>query len=142
MAEMVVVFGGTGFLGKRVTRHCLDQSFVVRVASRDSRDGYRTQDFEVEHTFVDVNDDRSVGAAVINAFAVVNAVSLYVEQGEATFHSVHVAAAARVAAHANRAGVKRLLHISGIGADARPVSWSARLRRRNPTQPKVPASTP
>jgi hypothetical protein len=69
MAEMVVVFGGTGFLGKRVTRHCLDRSFVVRVASRDSRDGYRTQGFEVEHTFVDVNDDRSVGAAVINAFA-------------------------------------------------------------------------
>ena len=57
-----------------------------------------------------------------------NAVSLYVEQGRETFHSVHVESAQRVAAQAQRAGVKRLIHVSGIGAD--PRSQSLYIRKR------------
>jgi uncharacterized protein YbjT (DUF2867 family) len=48
----------------------------------------------------------------------VNAVSLYVEHGRETFHSVHVEAAQRLAVHARRARVERLAHVSGIGSDA------------------------
>jgi NADH dehydrogenase len=59
---------------------------------------------------------------------VVNAVSLYVERGQQTFHSVHVEAAQRVAPQARRAGVGRLVHVSGIGADA--ASPSRYLRKR------------
>jgi len=58
----------------------------------------------------------------------VNAVSLYVEQGRETFHSVHVESAQRVAAQAQRAGVKRLIHVSGIGAN--PRSQSPYIRKR------------
>jgi uncharacterized protein YbjT (DUF2867 family) len=58
----------------------------------------------------------------------VNAVSLYVEQGSETFHSIHVESAERVAAQAQRAGVKRLIHVSGIGAD--PRSQSLYIRKR------------
>jgi uncharacterized protein YbjT (DUF2867 family) len=58
----------------------------------------------------------------------VNAVSLYVEHGRQTFHSVHVESAQRVAAQAQRAGVKRLIHVSGIGAD--PRSQSLYIRKR------------
>jgi uncharacterized protein YbjT (DUF2867 family) len=59
---------------------------------------------------------------------VVNAVSLYVERGQQTFHSVHVEAAQRVAAQARWAGVERLVHVSGIGADA--ASPSRYIRKR------------
>jgi NADH dehydrogenase len=52
----------------------------------------------------------------------VNAVSLYVEHEQRTFQSVHVEAAGRVAMLARRAGVETLVHISGIGADARSAS--------------------
>jgi uncharacterized protein YbjT (DUF2867 family) len=55
-------------------------------------------------------------------------VSLYVEHGQETFHGVHVESAQRVAAHAQRAGVERLVHISGIGAD--PISSSLYIRKR------------
>jgi hypothetical protein len=40
----------------------------------------------------DIHDERSVANAVAGAYGVVNAVSLYVERGNATFHSVHVEA--------------------------------------------------
>jgi hypothetical protein len=49
------------------------------------------------------------------ALTVVNAVSLYVEQ---TFQSLHVECAQRLATQARQAGVERLVHVSGIGADA------------------------
>ena len=68
----------------------------------------------------DINDDRSVAAAVAGVEGVVNAVSLYVEGGHETFHSVHVTAAARVARLAREAGVERLIHVSGIGSEANP----------------------
>ena len=58
----------------------------------------------------------------------VNAVSLYVEHGRETFHSVHVEASQRVAVQAHRAGVERLVHVSGIGSDA--ASPSLYIRKR------------
>ena len=62
------------------------------------------------------------------AYAVVNAVSLYIEQGGETFHSVHVESAQRLAAQARKAEVKRFAHVSGIGADA--TSPSLYIRKR------------
>jgi len=34
MAQLVTVFGGTGFLGRRIVRHLHDKGFAVRIASR------------------------------------------------------------------------------------------------------------
>ena len=58
----------------------------------------------------------------------VNAVSLYVARGKETFHAVHVAAAERLANEARKAGVERLVQISGIGADAQSPSPYIRAR--------------
>ena len=71
---------------------------------------------------------RSIASAVAGAFGVVNAVSLYVERGKETFHAVHVAAAERLADEARKAGVERLVQISGIGADAQSPSPYIRAR--------------
>ena len=87
----------------------------------------------MEMVRADVNDDASVAAAVAGTFAVVNAVSLYVERGSETFHSMHVEAAARVAREAQAHGVERLAHVSGIGADAGSASRYIRSRGRGET---------
>ena len=131
MSQIVTVFGGTGFLGRRIVRRLLDRGFAVRVAARHADRAWRVFAEEArppEPIQADVNDDGSVTAAVAGAFAVVNAVSLYVERGRETFHSVHVEAAARVARHAHAQGVERLVHVSGIGADAASPSRYIRSR--------------
>jgi NADH dehydrogenase len=69
-----------------------------------------------------------VASAVSGGWAVVNAVSLYVERGKDTYQSVHVRAAGRVAELAHQAGVDRFVHISGIGSDARSTSPYVRSR--------------
>src|SRR5262249_6859160 len=107
-----VVFGGTGFLGRRVVSHPLDHGFAVRLASRHpERGGDKTPALELVRA--DINEDASIRAAVTDTFGVVNAVSLYMERGNQTFHSVHVEAAARVARHSRDLGVVRLAHVSG-----------------------------
>jgi uncharacterized protein YbjT (DUF2867 family) len=137
----VTVFGGTGFLGRRVVQHLLDHGFEVRAASRHPERGaqvFRTRSLGLDVVRADVGDDRSVISAVTGAFAVVNAVSLYVERGSDTFRSVHVEAAARVAKYSRESGVQRLAHVSGIGADAQ--SHSPYIRSRGEGESGVRAA--
>jgi uncharacterized protein YbjT (DUF2867 family) len=127
----VTVFGGTGFLGRRIVRHLRHREFSVRIASRQPDRGHRLfgpDDPKLQSVAANVRDERSVADALAGAYGVVNAVSLYFEHGQETFHSVHVEAAQRVAAQAHRAGVERLIHVSGIGADA--ASLSRYIRKR------------
>src|ERR1700716_708956 len=113
----VTVFCGTGFLGRHVVQHLLECEFSIRVASRHPE---RTEalfpdvGLGIESIHADINDDRSVAAVE----GVVNAVSLYVESGQETFHSVHVTGATRVARLAREARIRQLIHVSGIGSDA------------------------
>src|SRR5260370_5222401 len=129
--KWVTVFGGTGFLGRRVVRHLHEAGFGVRMASRHPNRGLATVSFatsRIESVYGDIHDDASVAAAVHGAFAVVNAVSLYVERGTDSFQSVHVGAAERLAMLARKAGAERFVHVSGIGADARSTSPYIRSR--------------
>src|SRR5258708_27778399 len=117
----VTAFGGTGFLGRRIVRHLRSHRFPVRTASRHPDRGHRLfgpDDPQLQSVEADIHDERSVADARAGAYGVVNAVSLYVEHGGETFHSVHVESAPRVAAPAHRAGVERLTRASGIGAAA------------------------
>ena len=139
MGQVVTVFGGTGFLGRRVVRHLRDKGFSVRIASRHPRSS-SGGDPEVQPIAADIRERESIAAAVKGAFGVVNAVSLYVERGTDTFHAVHVAAAERLAKKARIAGAERLIQISGIGADA--ASSSPYIRARGQGEQAVRAAFP
>src|SRR5258706_12863470 len=139
----VTVFGGTGFLARRIARHLRYREFPVRVASRHPDRGhglFGPDDPQLQSVEANIHDERSVADALGGAYGVVNAVSLYVEHGQETFDSVHVDSAQRVAAQARRAGVERLIHISGIGADA--ASQSRYIRKRGEGELAVRAAFP
>jgi uncharacterized protein YbjT (DUF2867 family) len=129
--RIVTVFGGTGFLGRRVVRHLGTHGFSVRIASRHPDRGHKLfgrDDRQLHSVAANIHDERSVADALAGAYGVVNAVSLYVEHEQQTFHLVHVESAQRVATQAHRAGVERLAHVSGIGADT--TSQSLYVRKR------------
>ncbi len=131
MAGTVTVFGGTGFLGRSVVQHLLGKGHTVRVASRHPERGRKqfSGDTARLHAIgADIHNERSVADALAGSEAVVNAVSLYVERGKDTFHSVHVTGAERVARQAHNAGVQHLVHVSGIGSDASSSSKYIRAR--------------
>jgi NADH dehydrogenase len=116
-----VVFGGTGFLGRRIMAR-LERMGIAAVAAsrhRPNRDG--------EHVAADVTDPASIERAVVGAAVVVNCVSLYVEAGDATFKAIHVGGACNLARATARSNA-RLIHISGIGADQSSASPYVRAR--------------
>src|ERR1700694_2758330 len=124
---LICVLGGTGFLGRRIVRRLRDHGHAVRIASRHpERARSPIANERLQSVRADIADEGSLVAALAGTQGVVNAVSLYVERENATFRSVHVSGAARVAREAHRAGVERLIHVSGIGAD--PCSNSPHIR--------------
>jgi len=135
--DRVTVFGGTGFVGRRIMRRLSDAGATVRVASRHPA---QDEGDNVEQVVADAHDERSVEAAVAGADGVVTRISLYVEHGADTFHSVHVEAAARIARVARQAGVQRFVHVSGIGADA--LSPSPYIRTRGEGEAAAQAAFP
>ena len=87
----VSVFGGTGFLGRRIVRHLRYREFPVRIASRHPNRGYSqfgSDDPQLQFLGANVQDERSVADALDGAYAVVNAVSLYVQHGKEDFQAV------------------------------------------------------
>lgn len=117
----VCVFGGTGFLGRRLVQRLAAAGATLRIATRSASP-------EPGAVRADVRDRPSVAAALAGADAVVNAVSAYVEKRDVTFESVHVHGARTLAEEAAQAGVARLVLVSGIGAD--PQSRSPYIRAR------------
>ena len=138
--KLVVVFGGTGFLGRRAVRHLRRREFSVRVASRHPDRGRELfgSDPRIESIEVNIHSEPSIARAVADAYGAVNTVGLYVERGQETFHSVHVEAAHRIAAQAQQAGIERLVHVSGIGSDA--TSSSLYIRKRGEGESAVRAA--
>lgn len=127
----IVVFGGTGFLGRRVVWRLRNAGFSVRIASRHPDRGHRLFGFDdpqLRSVEANVHDAQSIANALTGAYGAVNAVSLYVEHGRETFHSVHVEAARRVADQSRRAGAAQFAHVSGIGSDAHSASLYIRKR--------------
>jgi NADH dehydrogenase len=119
----VTVFGGSGFVGRAIVRALAQQGYLVRVASR------RTGLAEPVKTAGDVGQvmlmqtnlrmPASVARAVEGSQAVVNAAGISVQRGRQTYQAVHADGTKALVDAARAAGVQRLVHISGIGADNR-----------------------
>jgi NADH dehydrogenase len=120
--RLVTVFGGSGFLGRHIVRALARRGWRVRVAVRrpDLAAFLRPNGAvgQVEAVQANVRYPASVAAALAGADAAVNAAAVKIESGAQTYDAVHVAGAAAIAHAATAAGVRALLHVSGIGADA------------------------
>ena len=126
----VTLFGGSGFLGRRIAAQLLERGLRVRVTARSPdrvREALESTE-GLETVRADVRDQASVVTAVEGAETVINSVALYVEQGDTSFRAIHVEGARRVAEAARQAGATRLLQISGIGAGTDAPSSYVRCR--------------
>lgn len=119
--EQVTVFGGSGFIGRVVVQALARQGYQVRVAVRrpDLADSVTTAGSvgQVMLMRANIRMPQSVAAAVAGSQAVVNAAGIPFQRGRQRYQSVHVEGARNIAAACRAAGVERLVHVSGIGAE-------------------------
>ena len=77
--HVVTVFGGTGFLGRRIVQHLRKREFCVRIASRHPERSQRLfgiDDLRLQSVDANVCDERSVATAVTGADEMLSAFTL------------------------------------------------------------------
>lgn len=128
--KLVTVFGGSGFIGRHVVLRLARAGARVRVAVRRPNEALFLKPMgavgQIQLMQANVRHAPSVAAAVAGADAVVNLVGILHEAGPQKFAAVQGEGAENIARAAAAAGVKTLIHVSAIGADARSPSKYAR----------------
>lgn len=121
--KQVTVFGGSGFVGRAIVRALAQDGYQIRVACRriELAERIKTAGDVGQITILRTNlrNPASVAAAASGSQAVINASGIAFQRGRQRYEAVHVAGARAIADAAKAAGVQRLVHISGIGADQR-----------------------
>lgn len=123
MQQNILVIGGSGFIGSRlVNALSLANHFVSVPTRRRQRARHLVQLPLVDVVETDVHDDAKLAKLVAGRDAVVNLVGiLHGKRGQpygADFARAHVDLPRRIAAACARQGVRRLVHMSALGADA------------------------
>ena len=129
---LVTVFGGTGFVGRHVVRALLKRGWRVRAAVRRPDLAGHLQPLGmvgwVQPMQANLRYRWSVDRAVEGADAVVNLAAILSETGRQRFGAVNDFGARAVAEAARGAGLKRVAHMSALGAAADSPSLQARSR--------------
>jgi uncharacterized protein YbjT (DUF2867 family) len=118
--QLVVVFGGSGFIGTHVVRALAKRGARVRIAMRRPHLGHALRVLgdvgQIQLMQANVRYPDSVDAALEGADAVVNLVAVLHESGPQKFKALHVEGARAVAEASARYGVRRIVHVSALGA--------------------------
>ena len=131
----VTVFGGTGFIGRYLIDKLADQGVTVRVATRSKASAYflRTAGAvgQVVPVICNIHDDNSVQNVVAGSDWVINLIGSLTGKGKnGSFEKLHHEFPARLAAIAARNNVKRLVHVSSLGAAANAASNYAQTKAK------------
>lgn len=123
----VLVIGGTGFIGRQVVGRLVALGHTVQVPTRHFAHGRELLVYPLVTVFEgDVNDEPTLQRMVAGSDAVINLVGiLHSRQGQpygSDFDKAHVQLPRRVAEACRQHGVKRLLHMSALGADPKAPS--------------------
>jgi uncharacterized protein YbjT (DUF2867 family) len=119
----VCVLGGSGFVGTELVAQLVHAGHWVRVPTRNLADADRLRVLDtVELRLANVHEPRVLSQLFGDCDAVINLIGILNPRGQATFEAVHATLAAKVMAAARGAGVRRVLHMSALGADERAPS--------------------
>jgi uncharacterized protein YbjT (DUF2867 family) len=130
--SVVVVFGGSGFVGRHAVQALAREGWRVRAAVRRPDLAGHLQPMgavgQIQPVQANLRYPDSVRRAVEGATAVVNLVGILAKAGPQTFDALHVAGARAVANAARDAGVATRVHVSALGAGRRAKSSYARTK--------------
>ena len=130
----ILVLGGTGFIGRSVVEKLIERSGGaggrVRIATRRFPNARHLQLLPtVEIASGDIHDDQALATMLRDTDTVINLVAI-LHGSEAEFERVHVRLPTRLAAACRNAGIRRVVHVSALGAAADAPSRYQRSKAR------------
>jgi NADH dehydrogenase len=118
----ILVLGGSGFVGRSVCEKLVERSGgaggrIVVPSRRPQRAQHIRMLPTVELSLADVHDETALVRLVAGRDAVINLIAI-LHGSEAEFQRAHVDLPRKLAAACRAQGVKRVIHVSALGADA------------------------
>jgi NADH dehydrogenase len=118
---LVIVVGGSGFVGTHVVKALVRLGCMVKVLVRDKESGAHLKPLgDVGQICVfsaDLNDMTTITPHLQGATAVINLVGILKQSAHQQFFTLHSQMAGILADEAAKAGVGRFIHMSALGVD-------------------------
>jgi NADH dehydrogenase len=117
--QSICVLGGTGFVGRHLVTRLANRGYPIKVLTRHPQ---RHRDVEVlpgvQLIGADIHDPVVLQTQFAGCDAAINLVGILHEYSGQTFAAVHAELPGKIVDACRAAGVKRLLHMSALRADA------------------------
>jgi uncharacterized protein YbjT (DUF2867 family) len=117
---MILVTGGSGFIGSHIVKRLIAEGKDVRVLIRNrdrAMQESRLTNLEVEWSNGDVLQPETLSKAMHGVDAVIHTVAIAVEKGNLTFERINEQGTVNVVEAATEGNVKRLINLSQLGAN-------------------------
>lgn len=115
--HQVCVLGGSGFVGSAIVHRLSNAGYMVKVLTR-RREATKhlilLPNVQVEEC--DVLDNNQLHAQLVGSDAVINLIGILHESKQTSFNQLLAQFPQRVAQHCKELGIKRLVHMSALGA--------------------------
>jgi NADH dehydrogenase len=116
--KKIMVMGGTGFVGAHVCEKLVREGWRVTVPTRRRANARHLLHLPLLTVLeCNVHDEAALTAALAGHDAVINLVAI-LHGSQAAFDKVHVALPQKLARACRAAGVRQVVHLSALGADA------------------------
>jgi uncharacterized protein YbjT (DUF2867 family) len=125
----VAVIGASGFIGRYIVKRLAARGSVIAAVVRNVDSAKFLQPMgdvgQIARLGANLLDEARLAAAIAGADAVINLAGILSESGRQRFDAIHHQGPGRLGALAAAAGVKRVVHVSALGADpAAPSAYS------------------
>jgi NADH dehydrogenase len=115
---MILVTGGTGFIGKVLVRHLTEAGYPIRMVIRPSKQSPQLpKGIPVEVAVCNLSDIRGLRSAMIGVDTVYHLAGVEWHGAHASLMEVDIQGTQTLSQVASDSGVKRFIYLSHIGAD-------------------------
>jgi uncharacterized protein YbjT (DUF2867 family) len=116
---MILVTGGSGYLGSHIVRKLVDAGKRVQVMvnnrTRAEREG-RLADLPVEWVEADITKPETLDEAIKGVESIIHTAAIAVEKGGRTYEEINYQGTVNLVDTANKHGIRHFINISQLGA--------------------------
>ena len=119
--KLVTIFGGSGFIGRHLVKKLANKGFRIRVAVRNPHlAGFlkipgKVGQIELHQS--NIRDKESIDRVIQGSDIVVNLVGIISETSNQKFNNLHISGIDQISKLAKKNNVRKLIHLSAIGAN-------------------------